>query len=138
MKRQRQSEGTWSLKKPRNVNDGQKESDVAVDETGVEDFSDPSSTVEPSPRKSLYEEFFEFAYEKGVKYGQCLNCGKDSKGKFIVRYKMSGHNTSSLRTHLKSKHIEIFQKLFECKESEKKKDDQPKINLSNFFKVRYK
>ena len=35
MKRQRQSEGTWSLKKPRNVNDGQKESDVAVDETDI-------------------------------------------------------------------------------------------------------
>lgn len=96
----------------------------------------PNSTTDDSPsRKSIYEEFFQFNYENGVKYGNCIKCGKNSKGIWIVRYKMSGHNTSSLRTHLKNKHVESFNKLSTRKESDKPQGNRAKVNFANFFKV---
>lgn len=94
-----------------------------------------TSFVQPSPRtRSLYEQCFEFTHIGAIKYGNCIDCGKNSKGEFNVSYKMTGHCTSSLKAHPDKKHPE-FQKIFGAKDV-KKNANQTKLKLEEFFKVK--
>lgn len=95
-----------------------------------------SSCVTPSPRgKSIYAEYFEIMYIKGIKFGYCKTCGKNEKGKFKVGFKMTKHNTTSLRNHMKSLHPSIFEKVLMKGTIDSQPKDLRKVKLDQFFTV---
>ena len=62
-----------------------------------------------SPKgRSLYASYYEIMYIENIKYGFCLTCGKNDKGEFKIGFKITGHNTKSLRTHLQKCHVNIY------------------------------
>lgn len=89
----------------------------------------------PSPRtRSLYVDYFQISYVNNIKYGFCLKCGKNEKGEFKVGFKMTGHNTKSLRTHLQKIHSDIYKELSDTPVSSKNKTDPiRKTKLQEFF-----
>ena len=89
--------------------------------------------MEPTPRarSSIYDEYFNIQYVDKIKYGFCKTCGKSDNGDFKVTFKMTSHNTTSLRNHLKAAHSDLYKKLITPTES----NDKMKKNLESFFKV---
>lgn len=122
----------------KNVGGISKKSKKTSDEqTSIVDFGE--STSMSSKGKSVYETYFEMTYMDGIKYGNCIDCGKNAVGKLKVSYKMGDHNTSSLRDHLKSKHPDNFKKLLEAQglidRQNTEKKDVRNLKLEDFFQV---
>lgn len=67
----------------------------------------------PATRKKKkvdYDEDFVFSKDKnGVRYGTCKKC---QQKKVKKEYKMTDGNTSGLKSHLFSEHLEIYELLF--------------------------
>lgn len=96
------------------------------------------SCSEETSVKSSYSEYFDIVMVKNVKYGFCKNCGKNAKGELKVKFKMTGHNTTSLRNHLKNAHSKLFSKFLARKDVEgiRKTAEARNAKLNEFFKVK--
>ena len=102
-----------------------------IKKTRIEVDDEPNS-----PRtKSIYQKYFEFKYVNNIKYGCCITCGKNDKNEYKVTLKMTAHNTSSLRNHLKLTHLEIFKEMVQNAQTFNVNKDTRKQNLNTYFKV---